>query len=1414
MKVKKFLALIIALAITVSCGLQAVVHADGNYVLDENFSVSSASELSGWTFERKANTDGASYQTYTPDIVNNHLKIQPTEEGYDAARAVYTFPEGLKGAIKVSYKIGLGEGISTRVSVNANNVISNFDEDHSVSIAWTGSEEAPYTFGKELNYYKNGYRQWYEVESYIDLVGKKAKTTVTLGNSKWESKVANIESLQCNQLQFTTTKQSDDASDFTYLSYVKVEHFPLGFSVNSQKLGNIFDQNDNETFAVSVGNYSDEKKTAKLVWEAVNDYTGETKRGEKAAFSAKAGERTNTEIKVDIKKFGTYTMTVHLMYLKDGIYVEENEPRVIKFSKILASNNGERNTNFGFAVQSIEDSSSDVNASDSFDVMEKAGAMGIRGIFTWQSCTVGDGSVGTTVPSRTNQAIFNEIEARGANSIITLAYGHTTLVDQNGKTPDSWRAPKSDIDIHRFGNYCTDIAELTKDYAEYYEIWNEWDGGFNPDGLGVEYYVKILKKAYEKIKAVNPNAKVLCNSFGADDYFESALDAGVYEYCDGFVMHGYMQQSYFPNSIWLTDYKNNRLDVIRNYERTKGYSTRKNMYFNENGISTAINWDYAADKHHNWRTVTEDVQAEIVPKYVAFARAHDLTEQIYWFTLLDVGADDSQKSDMWGVMHYPNGFDTPYLAKQSYASIAAMNKLMNGGITNTSWNNIETTRRVKRLVPEHPYYSTSAEYMNAYENCAYVFQRGANDGLGNNLAVLWSESNRDYTLKLGCRTVDVYDLFGNKTTLSSADGIYKIPVNDTVKYVAGDFTSFDEATASITTAEYDANKNIMHIAGFVNGVNTTVNAGIYKAGQLVKQVPVNISNGSFNKLFSITEAGTYTIKLGTYAETQISVSPVSVETGSSVIGGVSVYLDDDRNICIAGRISDFADNENASVIIVPSGQTVTSDNILYINQLEIENDGSFLEKAEIYSTEKQFDIYIGATNAARTASGLAYDGVYRVKSFDYTNDYTLSVSAILYNTTDADKNAKIFIAQYDEAGKIIDITSSVVTVRHSEAEPQIFELSDEKNVNAASYKAFVWDTTDGSMRPLFSIVDFDRLVLNEFATVQSFHTDLMKAFLNDSNENIGNYVDGTVAQDTPLPITFKWAWKGNDVAPSQYTLSLSENADMTGARNYVTNGTSWDIYNLKVNTDYYWTVSANDARGNRITSKVGTMSTENKAPRNLLISGLPNARDIGGWNTLDGKQVKQGYLYRSFRLSYISNDSLKQVITSDGINTMRNDLGIKSEIDLRKDSEMPIETYTESVLGSDVNYFRTPMEYGNYLVNNKEIIQDIFEILSDSNNYPIVYHCSAGADRTGVITYLINGLLGVSKEDLLKDYLITNFAKTDGTFRTIDGIANNYVKILDEYRGNTLSEKIYNYLSEVIEVPMEQLDFIINFLKD
>ena len=70
--------------------------------------------------------------------------------------------------------------------------------------------------------------------------------------------------------------------------------------------------------------------------------------------------------------------------------------------------------------------------------------------------------------------------------------------------------------------------------------------------------------------------------------------------------------------------------------------------------------------------------------------------------------------------------------------------------------------------------------------------------------------------------------------------------------------------------------------------------------------------------------------------------------------------------------------------------------------------------------------------------------------------------------------------------------------------------------------------------------------------------------------------------------------------------------------------------------------------------------------------------------------------------------------------------------------------------------------------------------------------------------------LDVPEESLYQDYLFSNFAHINGT-RSISG-TDSYEDLLTAYSGSDLSEKIYNYLSEVVLVPREQLDSVIEIL--
>ncbi len=111
------------------------------------------------------------------------------------------------------------------------------------------------------------------------------------------------------------------------------------------------------------------------------------------------------------------------------------------------------------------------------------------------------------------------------------------------------------------------------------------------------------------------------------------------------------------------------------------------------------------------------------------------------------------------------------------------------------------------------------------------------------------------------------------------------------------------------------------------------------------------------------------------------------------------------------------------------------------------------------------------------------------------------------------------------------------------------------------------------------------------------------------------------------------------------------------------------------------------------------------------------------------------------------------------------------------------------------------------LTTNTEMVKRIFsDILSKRENYPLIFHCSIGTDRTGMIAFLVNGLLGVDINDLYRDYLFSNFGDIGGD-RNVIGITFNYVATIQNTKGNTLSEKIENYLLS-IGVKQEEINSI------
>jgi protein-tyrosine phosphatase len=167
--------------------------------------------------------------------------------------------------------------------------------------------------------------------------------------------------------------------------------------------------------------------------------------------------------------------------------------------------------------------------------------------------------------------------------------------------------------------------------------------------------------------------------------------------------------------------------------------------------------------------------------------------------------------------------------------------------------------------------------------------------------------------------------------------------------------------------------------------------------------------------------------------------------------------------------------------------------------------------------------------------------------------------------------------------------------------------------------------------------------------------------------------------------------------------------------------------------------------------------------RLIALEGCLNFRDLGGYPTADGRRVRWRCLYRS--------DALHHLTAADVVR-LRNELAVSTVIDLRSSAELRSEgrgrLAGEAILFEHLPLFdgeviRTDSRAAEFTLADryallaeyaKERIARVITVLAESPG-AAVYHCAAGKDRTGVISAILLGLLGVREDVIVADYAAT-----------------------------------------------------------
>ncbi len=171
-----------------------------------------------------------------------------------------------------------------------------------------------------------------------------------------------------------------------------------------------------------------------------------------------------------------------------------------------------------------------------------------------------------------------------------------------------------------------------------------------------------------------------------------------------------------------------------------------------------------------------------------------------------------------------------------------------------------------------------------------------------------------------------------------------------------------------------------------------------------------------------------------------------------------------------------------------------------------------------------------------------------------------------------------------------------------------------------------------------------------------------------------------------------------------------------------------------------------------------------KISKPMELTGAKNVRDLGGYQTKEGKVTKFNSLLRADALHLLTDEDCKILY----------DYGVRCIIDLRSAEEAEREPDKLPKVYSEVEYLHVPIQdhvranryseefppsmwelYRWLLDDSKESFRIIFQTIAQYQDACVMFHCSGGKDRTGTIAMLLLKLAGVDDATIIGDYAVT-----------------------------------------------------------
>ena len=314
-------------------------------------------------------------------------------------------------------------------------------------------------------------------------------------------------------------------------------------------------------------------------------------------------------------------------------------------------------------------------------------------------------------------------------------------------------------------------------------------------------------------------------------------------------------------------------------------------------------------------------------------------------------------------------------------------------------------------------------------------------------------------------------------------------------------------------------------------------------------------------------------------------------------------------------------------------------------------------------------------------------------------------------------------------------------------------------------------------------------------------------------EDVLKYKTYATGADLSAPRGMKLKYDDVESGSKYYVQVAESEAGLANAAVRESSDKFYYFQNAKLDTKYFYRAATSEA--GLASAKVYNITSTAQAPRVVYVPNVLNFRDIGGWESslVPGAKIKQGLYFRCAQLDAAQGSTTSALDKNGNGLAALKELGIKCDIDMRDDYNQPNNGKGPSAANTTdwpFTFVSAPVPSGSesarweggsgtwsrQTCNIAEQYVKIFNALANCDKEPALLHCTYGADRTGIATFFLEALLGMSEEDMTKDYLWTQFTQGRNVkiLESEGAEFPQWIKKTNNCEGATFADKMENHL--------------------